>query len=267
MLKVCVVGAAGRMGRHLVSNISSSEVMTLSGAVDRNDSPFLGQDAGALAGVAPTGVGISADLDFALAHSDAMINFATANVVDSARLAMKYGCSIVIGSTILTAEEQDELKELATNGARIVVAKNMSVGVNLLFKLVGEAAKALGEDYEVEIVEMHHDQKIDAPSGTAVRLAEIVCEGRKWSYANDVKHGRCGVIGKRPKREIGMHSLRGGDVVGDHTVIFAINGERIELTHKAASRDSFARGALRAVEFLADAAPGMYDMQDVLKLK
>ena len=156
---------------------------------------------------------------------------------------------------------------MAEKGARIVFAPNMSIGVNLLFHLCRQVAAILDEDYDIEVVEMHHNQKKDAPSGTAVRLAEILCEARGLDYNNDVRHGREGITGARTKHEIGMHALRGGDVVGDHTVIFATTGERIELTHKASSRDTFARGALRAVRFLADAKPGLYDMQDVLKLK
>ena len=174
---------------------------------------------------------------------------------------------MVLGTTTITPGERQKLRILAERGGKLVVAGNMSVGVNLLYKLAGEAAKTLGEAYNVEIVEMHHNQKKDAPSGTAARLAEVVCEARNWDPAEVLKYGRSGVIGERPDREIGMHSLRGGDVVGDHTVIFAINGERVELTHKASSRDTFARGALRAAEFLSAAAPGMYDMQDVLGLK
>lgn len=143
----------------------------------------------------------------------------------------------------------------------------MSVGVNLLFKLVKEAATILGPDYDVEITEMHHNQKKDAPSGTAVRLAEVVCEAWDWDYDKDVRHGREGLVGARTKHEIGMHSLRGGDVVGDHTVMFAINGERIELTHKASSRDTFVKGCAARRGVSAKAKPGLYDMQDVLGLK
>ena len=173
-----------------------------------------------------------------------------------------------LGSKFVTAiTNRDYTMIMATTIflATLMVVANLIC--DLLYKLVGEAARTLGTDYNVEIVEMHHNQKKDAPSGTAARLAEVVCEARDWDPAEVLKYGRCGVIGERPAREIGMHSLRGGDVVGDHTVIFSVNGERVELTHKASSRDTFARGALRAAEFLAAAAPGLYDMQDVLGLK
>lgn len=267
MIRTVVIGAAGRMGRRLVANIMESETLELAGALEYAGSPFLGQDAGAVAGCGEAGVAISADYAKVLNGADAVINFATGGVVETTRAAVSAGCAVVIGTTALPAEEKAELAKMASEGARIVSAYNMSVGVNLLFKLVKEAATILGPAYDVEIVEMHHNQKKDAPSGTAVRLAEQVCDAWGWSYEEDVRHGREGLVGARTKHEIGMHSMRGGDVVGDHTVVFAINGERVELTHKASSRDTFAKGALRAVEFLAAAKPGLYDMQDVLGLK
>ena len=267
MIQTVVIGAAGRMGRRLVANIMESPTLALSGATEYAGSPFLGQDAGLVAGCGEAKVKITADLDKALEGADAVINFATSGVIETTRAAVAKGCAVVIGTTALKPEEKAELAELAKNGARIVSAYNMSVGVNLLFKLVKEAATILGPAYDVEITEMHHNQKKDAPSGTAVRLAEVVCDAWNWDYDKDVRHGREGLVGARTKHEIGMHSLRGGDVVGDHSVIFAINGERVELTHKASSRDTFAKGALRAVEFLVKAQPGLYDMQDVLGLK
>lgn len=267
MIRTVVVGAAGRMGRRLVANLLESGTLKLAGAVECPDSPFLGQDAGAVAGCGNAGVVITADLADALKGASAVINFATTGVVEGTRLAAESGCSAVVGTTALTAADRAEFEILAKAGARIVAASNMSVGVNLLFKLVKEAATILGSDYDVEITEMHHNQKKDAPSGTALRLAEILCDTWHWDYSKDVRHGRLGLVGARTKHEIGMHSLRGGDVIGDHTVMFAINGERIELTHRASSRDTFVKGALRAVEFLEKAAPGLYDMQDVLGLK
>ena len=268
MIKTVIVGAAGRMGRMLVANVAANDRFELVGATEYAGSPVLGRDAGLVAGVDALGVAITADLAAVLAKKpDVIIDFATAGVREAASAAVAAGAAVVIGSTILTPEDRAEFRRLADKGGRIVVAGNMSVGVNLLFKLVKEAAQILGTDADVEIVEMHHNLKKDAPSGTAARLAEVVCEARDWSYEQDVRHGRVGVVGERTKHEIGMHSLRGGDVVGDHTVIFALNGERVELTHKASSRNTFARGALRAAEFLAGAAPGLYDMQDVLGLK
>lgn len=267
MIRTVICGAAGRMGRRLVANVLENPDFKLAGAVEVAESPFLGQDAAQLAGFSPCGVPLTADLPAAVAGADAVIIFATGDVVQSTRIALQAGCAVVIGTTALPAADRETLAELAANGGRIVLAPNMSVGVNLLFHLVREAAAILGDDYDVEIVEMHHNLKKDAPSGTAVRLAELVCEAREVSYLDTVKNGREGLIGARPRGEIGIHALRGGDVVGDHTVIFATGGERLELTHKAASRDTFARGALRAVRFLVAAEPGLYDMQDVLKLR
>ena len=267
MVKVIICGAAGRMGRRLVANVLEHPDFELTGAVEYAASPELGKDAGVLAGVGECGVKVTADISPLLKNCDAVINFATAGVVECAELCAKNRCAIVIGTTALTADDRSTLGRLAGAGCRIVAASNMSVGVNLLFKLAKEATRILGNAYDVEIVEMHHNQKKDAPSGTAVRLAEVVCEARNWNYDEDVRHGRVGMVGKRTGHEIGMHSLRGGDVVGDHTVIFAVDGERVELTHKASSRDTFAKGALRAAAFLKDAAPGLYDMQDVLGLK
>jgi len=267
MIKVTVIGAGGRMGRRLVSNIIESNDLNLAGALDAPGVPFIGQDAGILAGVGECGVAITDDLAKAIKDADAIIDFSTGNVIENTRAAVAKGAAVVIGTTALGAEGKEELQKLANAGGKIVFASNMSVGVNLLFHLCKEVSSILDEDYDIEIVEMHHNQKKDAPSGTAVTLAEVACEARGLSYENDVRHGREGMVGNRTKKEIGMHSLRGGDVVGDHTVIFATGGERIELTHKASTRDTFAKGALRAVRFLANVEAGLYNMQDVLNLK
>lgn len=266
-IPVAVVGAAGRMGRRLVANIVESQDLTLTGALEISGCPLIGKDAGSVAGTANAGVVITDDPETAFAGARAVIIFAVGSVIGLARAAAAKHCSMVIGTTAIPAEERAGLAELAANGARIVLASNMSVGVNLLFKLAAEAAKLLGEDYDIEILEMHHNQKKDAPSGTAVSLAEAVCQATGRSYEKDVVHGRNGVVGARTRREIGMHSLRGGDVVGDHTIVFATGGERLELTHKASSRDTFVKGALRAVRYLEKAPAGMYDMRDVLGLK
>ena len=266
MIKVCVIGAAGRMGRRLVTLIMESSDLQLSGAVEIAGNPLLGSDAGAVAGAGNANVAITDDLASALAVSDAVINFSTAGVVEATRMAVAANCSCVIGTTALPDADKAELAELAKTG-RIVFAPNMSVGVNLLFHLSSIVAKLLA-DYDCEIVEMHHNQKKDAPSGTAERLGEVVAAAREQAYKEVVRHGREGIVGARTASEIGMHSMRGGDVVGDHTVVFATGGERVELTHKASSRDTFAKGALRAVRFLADApARRIYDMQDVLGLR
>ena len=265
MIKVTVIGAAGRMGRRLVCQICQSSDLSLAGALEIDGSPFIGQDAGELAGCGKAQIAVTPASAGLPAGTEAVIIFSTVSVIEVAREAARIGASVVIGTTALSSEVLDELKALAASGARIVQSGNMSVGVNLLVNLVRQATRVLGPDSDVEIVEMHHNQKKDAPSGTAAMLAKAVCEVRDWND-RDLVYGREGVVGARPRREIGMHSLRGGDVVGDHTVVFALNGERIELTHRASSRDTFARGALQAVRFLAAAPAGFYDMQQVLGL-
>lgn len=267
MIRIIIAGAAGRMGRRLVANIAESQDLVLTGATERTGSEFLGLDAGAVAGVRPLGVKITENFAALLDGADAVIDFSTGHVIENARLAAAKGLSIVIGTTALSADDKAELKRLGDAGAKIVFASNFSVGVNLLFHLTKLAAQTLGDDFDIEIIEAHHNQKKDAPSGTAVSLAEVVTGVKGWDYNDDVRHGRVGNVGARTKHEIGMHAIRGGDIVGDHTVLFAANGERIELTHRASSRDTFAKGALRAVRFLADAKPGLYDMRDVLGLK
>lgn len=265
--RVIVVGAAGRMGRRLVHGIMMAPDLVLAGAVEHPDCPALGQDAGLLAGAGLSGVAVTASLAPLLAQADAVIDFSLGEVVANARAAVAAGCAIVIGTTALDDLAKAELKRLGQAGGRLVLAPNMSIGVNLLFKVVAEVAQILGEDYDVEIVEMHHRHKKDAPSGTAVGLARAIASARGVAYDEHAVHGRAGLVGERSRSEIGMHAVRGGDVVGDHTVIFATDGERLELTHRASGRDTFAFGALRAVRFLAQAQPGLYDLQDVLGLR
>lgn len=266
-MKVVVIGAAGRMGRRLVSLISAAEDLLLTGAVEYSESPFLGEDSGVLSGVAENHILITDDLSSVLNGCDAVIDFSTNGVLLHARLAVEVGAAVIIGTTALPQEDRDALKILAEKG-RILLASNMSVGVNLLFYLVKEAAKRLSDDYDIEIVEMHHNQKKDAPSGTAVSLAEKIADAKGLELEKTLRHGRVGMVGARTRSEIGMHAIRGGDVVGDHTVMFAAAGERLELTHKATSRDAFAQGALTAVRSLCQPGckPGLYDMQDILHL-
>lgn len=267
MFKVIIVGAAGRMGRRLINCIYNAEDMELVGALEYPKSPYIGKDAGLIAGIAPMGIAISKDLKLLIPIADAIIDFSTGDIIMNAKLATAAGLMAVIGTTALTEDDKKDLANLAKSGGKIVSAPNMSVGVNLLFHLTEKVAEILGDDYDIEIVEMHHNKKKDAPSGTAVRLGECAAAGRKLSYTENAVHGRKGIVGERQSSEIGMHAVRGGDVVGDHTVIFAAEGERVELTHKASSRDTFAMGALKAVRFLSKQSAGLYDMQDVLGLK
>lgn len=268
MISVTIVGAAGRMGRMLIQEVANTPELKLVGALEAEQCPFLGADAAQLAGLPPAGVKITAEVAEAIRDADCVVDFTFAAATRA--LAPKVaaaGKAMVIGSTGLTAEDSQLLDDLAAHGARIVQSPNMSVGVNLLFALCAQVAPLLGDAYDIEVVEMHHNQKKDAPSGTAEKLGQILAKARGLDYDKDTRYGRVGLVGARTKNEIGMHSLRGGDVVGDHTVIFATNGERIELTHKASSRQTFALGAMRAVKFLATARPGRYDMQDVLGLR
>ena len=270
MIKTVVIGAAGRMGRMLVSQVLDSPELKLVGATEIAGSPSIGQDAGVVAGKTPANVAITDNVDIALADADVLIDFTIAPATRALiPIAGAKGVNMVIGTTALTADDKAMLADWAKKGLKIVCAPNMSVGVNLLFALCAKVAPLLGLDYDIEVVEMHHNKKKDAPSGTAERLGEILAAATGLDYEKDTRHGRVGMVGARTKHEIGMHSLRGGDVVGDHTVIFATEGERIELTHKASSRECFAKGAIRAVKFIgaADCKPGLYDMQDVLGLK
>lgn len=265
-MKICVAGAWGRMGRRILELAMADEAMGIGGAFDAPD--FAGKELTLGAeGVNLYEITLAANAMEALAGCDVLIDFSVASACPAnMTAAAELGKPVVLGTTGLSDAEKDAVTACAERVA-VVYAPNMSVGVNLLFKLTSEVAARLGEDYNIEITEIHHNQKKDSPSGTAVRLAERAAEALGWSYARDTAHGRQGMIGKRPTREIGVHALRGGDVVGEHTVSFIGQGERIELTHKAHNRDNFARGALRAALYVKDAEPGLYDMQDVLGLK
>ncbi len=265
MVKVIVNGAAGRMGRLLVKNIIEDESMELAGATEYKENPLLGSDAGTVAGLTPCGIVLSDNLKALLPKADVLIDFSTGPVIENAKVATKQNVAVVIGTTALNNEEKNVLKELSKNGGRIVCSPNMSVGVNVLFHLCSEVAKILNDDYDIEIVEYHHNQKKDAPSGTALRLAEVIAESQKLDLADNACYGREGNTGLRDKNEIGIHAVRCGDIVGDHTVTFATQGERVELTHKASSRETFSKGAIRAAKFISSSKPGYYDMNDVLK--
>ena len=265
-MKICMAGALGRMGRRILELAAAAADVDVGSAFDApsaaGESLAYGSESGN-----PAAVTLDADAAAAATKADVLIDFTVADAcLENARAAVEAGKPAVIGTTGLTDEHQAALGALSQRQP-IVFAPNMSVGVNLLFKLTQEAAAALGLDYNVEITEIHHNQKVDSPSGTAVRLAECAAEPLGLAYGEHVVHGRVGQTGKRPAREIGMHVLRGGDVAGEHTVSFVGAGERIELTHRAHNRDNFARGALTAARFAQGALPGLYDMQDVLGLR
>ena len=261
MIQVVINGAAGRMGRRLINLVRNEEDMTLVAALEHEGCDALGADAGEIAGCGSLGVKITAEW---LGPADVLIDF-TSPAGTLARLdeAIEKKAALMIGTTGCTASEEARIAKAAEK-VPVLHPPNTSVGVNLLFDLVGQVAAALGDDYDIEIVEAHHRFKKDAPSGTALRLAENICKATGREIAKDVVHGRQGITEPRTQKEIGMHAVRAGDIVGEHTVTFCALGERIELTHRAHTRDTFARGAIRAARFLVGKEPGMYTMADVL---
>ena len=267
MIKAVVTGVAGRMGSRIINVLSTSDGIALSGGLERKGHALLGQDAGGPAGLPATGVKISDDLVAALKAGDVLIDFTTPETsLEHLRLCAEQGKSAVIGSTGFTKEQ---LAVVNTYVQKIpcVLSPNMSIGVNLTFKVLAEVARTLGDDYDIEIVEAHHRMKKDAPSGTAMKMAQVLAEAVNRNLDEVGVYARKGMIGERSKKEIGIQTLRGGDIVGEHTVMFAGKGERIEITHRAHSRDTFAAGAVRAARWIVGKKPGLYDMQDVLGLR
>jgi 4-hydroxy-tetrahydrodipicolinate reductase len=266
MADLIVCGAAGRMGRTVIRLAHESGSMKVAGAVEDPASPEVGKDAGDLAGVGKIGVAVAADLAALLKGSVVIIEFSTpAATLEHVRLAAEKKFPIVIGTTGSDQKQLAEIKQLAQQ-TPVLLSANMSLGVNLLISLMGKVAKSLGEDYDVEIIEAHHRFKKDAPSGTALALGRAAAEGLGRNLDEVGINGRKGIVGERSKKEIAMLSVRAGDIVGDHTVIFGGIGERIEFVHRAHSRETFAQGALRAARWLANQKPGLYGMQDVLEL-
>jgi 4-hydroxy-tetrahydrodipicolinate reductase len=267
MIKAIIVGAAGRMGRMVINAIQDVEGITCAGAVEAAGHPSIGQDAGVVAGVGELKTWIEADLKSVIDTGDVVIDFTAAEAsLKNMEIAAQHHKPIVVGSTGFSAQQMEKVKKLTKEFA-CVLAPNMSVGVNLMFRIVEQVAKVLGPDYDVEIIEAHHRMKKDAPSGTALRLGEVAARGlgRKWEEVG--VYGRKGLIGERSRKEIGMQVIRAGDIVGEHTVIFGGMGERIEITHRAHTRDTFAQGAVRAARWVITQKPGLYDMGDVMGLK
>ena len=265
-LRLAIAGAGGRMGQALLEAATSTEGIALGGALDMAGSRLDGRDAGDFVPNA-RGVVVGHDVSAALGKSDVLVDFTrpegTLAHVRACRAAKR---AIVIGTTGFEPAQLEEIRQAAREIA-IVMAPNMSVGVNVALKLVELAAKALGPDYDVEVFEVHHKLKVDAPSGTALKLGEVAARARGTSLERDGVFERHGVTGERKGGTIGFSVARGGDIVGDHTVFFAGPGERVEITHRSSSRATYAQGAMRAAKFLAGKAPGLYDMQDVLGLK
>ncbi len=263
---VVIAGCTGRMGRALLEAMLAATDLRLAAALDRPGSPALGRDAGELVG-AQLGVPVSDDVAAALKDADVLVDFtrpeATLGHLAACRRA---GVAMVIGTTGFDTAGRQAIRDAAAD-IPIVFAPNMSVGVNLVFKLLDTAARVLAEGFDVEIIEAHHRHKVDAPSGTALAMGEVIARALQRDLRTCAVYGREGVTGERQAQTIGFATVRGGDIVGEHTVLFAGLGERVEITHKASSRMTFALGALRAARFLADKDNGLHDMQDVLGLR
>lgn len=265
-MKIGIVGAAGRMGRMLIAEVLGVEGCQLAGGTEPPGSGVLGQDLGLLIGAAEQGLSIGDDTGALFKASDAVVDFTHPDATARhAALSGETGVALIVGTTGLEAQHMEALGRAAAKAA-VVQAANMSVGVNLLLGLTEQVASALGDDYDIEIAEMHHRHKVDAPSGTALALGAAAAKGRGVNLEDVSDRGRDGEAGPRIAGDIGFSVIRGGDVAGDHTVIFAGPGERVELTHKAGSREIFARGAIRAALWTEGRAPGLYSMRDVLGL-
>ncbi|RZI62092.1 MAG: 4-hydroxy-tetrahydrodipicolinate reductase [Rubrivivax sp.] len=262
-LRIAITGASGRMGRMLVEAVLAADDLELAAALDRDGSPAIGQDAGAFLGQT-TGVAIASDVQAGLSKADVLIDF-TRPEGTMAHLALcaELGVRTVIGTTGFSPDEKAKIGEFAQRAA-VMMAPNMSVGVNVVLKLLQQASKALAQGYDIEIVEAHHRHKVDAPSGTALKMGEVVAEALGRDLKTCAVYGREGVTGERDPSTIGFATVRGGDVIGDHTVMYLGIGERIEISHKASSRATFAQGSLRAARFLGERKTGLFDMNDVL---
>lgn len=267
MTRIIVTGAIGRMGGRIIALSKEYPDVRLAGALEKKGCDGIGRDIGALLGMGELGVRLSDSLDNIIEAGDVVIDFtAPAATVENVKIAAEKGKAIVIGTTGLSGNESETIRQMSGK-IPIVLAPNMSVGVNLLLKVLGDVARVLGDDYDIEIIEAHHRLKKDAPSGTALKMAQVIAEAVQRNLDEVAVYARKGMIGQRTKNEIGIQTVRAGDIVGEHTVLFGGLGERIEITHKVSSRDTFARGALKAALWIADRKPGFYDMQDVLGLK
>lgn len=267
VIRIAISGCCGRMGNRIASLALEDKNFFLAGAVENQGNPFQGRDFGEYLGAGKSGIIIGADYRSSLENADILIEFSNPQATMlHLEECLNFKKPVVIGTTGLTEEDVKKIKA-ASKKIAIVKSSNMSLGVNLLFGILADAAKKMGSYYDIEIVEAHHNQKKDAPSGTALTMAEIICRSMGLNAKETVRFGRQGNVGARPKKEICIHAVRAGEIVGEHTVIFAGKGECIELTHRAQSRDAFAKGALLAAQFLYGRTAGLYDMQDVLGLR
>jgi 4-hydroxy-tetrahydrodipicolinate reductase len=266
MINVVVSGAMGRMGQRIIRMLKAEKDIGLSGALERADHPDMGKDVGELIGIGTGGIALSATLPPLLSKCDVVIDFTFPGVtLPLLQDVLHAGKAMVIGTTGFSDKEMEVLHS-ASQSIAMLLAPNMSVGVNLLLKILPAVAETLGQDYDVEIIEAHHHFKKDAPSGTAAKLAEVIAKALHRDPEQCYVHGRQGMVGERRPEEIGIHAVRGGDIVGDHTVMFCGTGERIELSHRASSRDTFAKGAIRAAKWITRQPAGLYSMHDVLAL-
>ena len=267
MTRIAITGAAGRMGRSLIEACQQADGMEVSVALEHPESSLLGSDAGDLAGIGKLGVTVGCDLAAVTDDFDVLIDFTRPEpTLANLEICRKAGRRMVIGTTGFSDKQRQQIAT-AANDVAIVFAPNMSVGVNLCFKLLDVAARVLGDDVDIEVIEAHHRHKVDAPSGTALRMGEVVADALGRDLKDCAVYGREGHTGERETKTIGFETIRAGDIVGDHTVMFAGNGERVEITHKASSRMTFANGAIRASNWLMSRDSGLFDMQDVLGLK
>ncbi|HEY9032887.1 MAG TPA: 4-hydroxy-tetrahydrodipicolinate reductase [Pseudomonadales bacterium] len=266
MTRIAVTGAGGRMGKTLIEAITMAQGAHLSAAIERSDSSLVGTDAGELAGIGKNGITIVGSIDEVMDQFDVLIDFtAPVATLANAMACKEAGKQMVIGTTGFSDQQKTELLAVQSDIA-ICMASNFSVGVNLCFKLLETAAKVLGDDVDIEIYEAHHRHKVDAPSGTALSMGEVVADALGRNLKDCAVYGREGQTGARKPETIGFATVRAGDIVGDHTVMFAADGERVEITHKASSRMAFARGAVRAALWVSQQPAGLYNMQDVLQL-
>lgn len=267
MTRIAVTGAAGRMGKALIEAVTINPEATLTAAIERPESTLIGADAGELAGIGHLDVKVAGDLADVVDDFDVLIDFtAPVATVANAGVCAAHGKQMVIGTTGFTDEQKAQLLAVE-NDTALCMASNFSTGVNLCFKLLDLAAKVLGDDFDIEVYEAHHRHKVDAPSGTALSMGEVVAGALGRDLKEVAVYGREGQTGARDRQTIGFATVRAGDIVGDHTVTFAAEGERVEITHKASSRMSFARGAVRAASWIATKENGLFDMQDILGLK
>jgi 4-hydroxy-tetrahydrodipicolinate reductase len=266
MTRIAITGAAGRMGRSLIEACHQTDGMEVSVALEHPESSLLGSDAGDLAGIGKLGVLVGSDLAAVTADFDVLIDFTRPGpTLANLEICRGAGRRMVIGTTGFSEEQRQQIA-MAANDIAVVFAPNMSVGVNLCFRLLDMAARVLGDDVDIEVIEAHHRHKVDAPSGTALRMGEVVADALGRDLKECAVYGREGHTGERDARTIGFETIRAGDIVGDHTVMFAGSGERVEITHKASSRMTFANGAIRASAWLMSRDSGLFDMQDVLGL-